>query len=73
MQREEPDQFAAAVDLEALLNRRRAELGRDPVYLTRFGRPLGEVFAHRQGVLFGDSTAEASADLDACESGYCMT
>ena len=70
LQREEPALFARACDLEALLNERRRALGRDPVYLTRFGRPLAEVFAHQQGVLFGSSLG---ADLDTCESGFCMT
>jgi hypothetical protein len=70
MQREEPELFAQACDLEALLIARRRELGRDPVYLTRFGRPLGEVFAARQGVPF---EPDGAPGLDACESGYCMT
>ena len=70
LQREEPELFARACDLEARLLARRRELGRDPVYLTRFGRPLGEVFAHQQGVLF---TPDDGPDLDTCEAGYCMT
>jgi hypothetical protein len=70
MQREEPELFTRACQLEALLLARRRELGRDPVYLTRFGRPLDEVFAHQQGVLFD---RHDGPDLDACESGYCMT
>ncbi len=70
MQRQEPELFARACDLEAQLIARRRELGRDPVYLTRFGRPLGEVFANRQGVLFDP---DPTAELDTCESGYCMT
>lgn len=41
-----------------------------PVYLTRFGRPLGEVFANRQGVLF---TPDDSTGLEVCEAGYCIT
>jgi hypothetical protein len=71
MQREDPELFAQACELEAQLIARRRELGRDPVYLTRFGRPLGEVFAHRQGVLF--TTDHEGPDLEVCESGYCMT
>jgi hypothetical protein len=70
MQRQEPELFARACDLEAQLIARRRELGRDPVYLSRFGRPLGEVFAARQGVLFDP---DPTVELDACESGYCMT
>jgi acetyl esterase/lipase len=71
MQRQEPELFARACDLEAQLIARRRELARDPVYLTRFGRPLGEVFANRQGVLFDPEPSKP--DLEACESGFCMT
>jgi hypothetical protein len=69
MKRAEPELFARACDLEAQLIARRRALGRDPVYLSRFGRPLGEAFAADQGVLFDPNP---SADLDACEAGYCM-
>lgn len=40
---DEPDLFARSCQLEDLLNTRRATLGKDPVYLTRFGAPLAEV------------------------------
>lgn len=65
MRVEEPELFERAADLEALLNERRAMLGKDPVWLTRFRKPLREAIGH-QGML----------DLeigDACESGYCLT
>ena len=68
---EEPELFAWSVGLEELLNARRHELSRDPVYLTRFGVPLDQAFADEQLSLWegpGDG-----ADLDACESGCCMT
>lgn len=45
MARDEPDLFEKACDLEDTLNRRRADLGKDSVYLTRFGRPLRRVIA----------------------------
>ena len=70
MQRQEPELFAQACDLEALLIARRRQLGRDPVYLTRFGRPLAEAIpeaAGEQPALFD------GPDFDNCESGYCMT
>jgi hypothetical protein len=70
MRRAEPRLFVHACDLEAQLIARRRALGRDPVYLSRFGRPLGEAFAADQGVLFDP---DATADLDACEAGYCMS
>jgi len=70
MRRAEPELFARACDLEAQLLARRRALGRDPVYLSRFGRPLGEVFAADQGVLFDP---DPTLDLATCEAGYCMT
>ena len=59
----EPDLFARAVQLEATLNERRAILGRDPAYLTRYGRPLLEAIP---------TTPEEEDDGD-CDSGWCMT
>ncbi len=70
MRRQEPELFARAAQVEALLLERRARLGRDPVYLTRFGRPLAEAIpeaAGEQPALFD------GPDFDNCESGYCMT
>lgn len=64
--RQEPELFAKAVELEEALNRRRDVLGKDHVYLTRYGRPLADVVADRsaQGTLDG---------MDGCDSGHCMT
>jgi hypothetical protein len=49
--------------LEARLIASRRKLGKDPVYLIRFGRPLGQVFAHRQGVLL-PAGVDAGMELD---------
>lgn len=65
MQREEPDLFAASAALEQKLIDRRARLGKDPVYLTRYARPLLEAIGPVQEALFEDD--------DNCESGFCMT
>jgi len=67
-QREErPDLFAKSVALEALLNQRRAMLGKDPMWLTRKLVPLDQATSpHRQLPMFTDDAE------DACESGYCM-
>lgn len=46
MRRDEPDLFERA--MQDTLNHRRAELGRDPVYLTRFARPLLDAIAADQ-------------------------
>ena len=62
---DEPDLFARSCELEDLLNRRRAALGRDPVYLTRFGAPLAQVIGTAQERLFDHDPG--------CDSGWCMT
>jgi hypothetical protein len=54
MARTEPELFDKAVLLEDTLNERRDQLGKDRVYLTRFGRRLGDVFANVQGAMFDD-------------------
>lgn len=51
MARDEPDLFATSADLEDLLNERRRLLGKDAVYLTRFARPLRDVFSNVQQAL----------------------
>jgi hypothetical protein len=68
MRRDEPELFWKAADLEATLIARRATLGKDPVYLTRFAKPLPEAIAEAQDMLpiFG-------ADMDTCDEGYCWT
>jgi hypothetical protein len=68
MRRSEPDLFARACDLEDLLNGRRAALGRDPVYLTRYGRPLAEAIPAGVDVLPFPDDGDGS-----CDSGWCMT
>lgn len=57
--------FARSCELEDLLNRRMAALGRDPVYLTRFGAPLAQVIGTAQERLFDHDPG--------CDSGWCMT
>jgi hypothetical protein len=64
MRQQEPAQFWKAAELEAFINARRAQLGRDPVFFTARGKPLplaiGEV---EQPALFED---------EVCDSGYCF-
>jgi hypothetical protein len=68
MRRDRPRLFNRAIELEDLLNERRDALGKDPVYLTRFGRPLSSLRA-AQPLLPGlDST-----DDDPCDNGACFT
>lgn len=65
---EEPVLFAMACDLEQQLIERRASLGKDPVYFTRFGKPLGKAIP--DGV---DAMFPSDGDTGSCETGYCFT
>ncbi|MFJ3501308.1 phosphoadenosine phosphosulfate reductase [Streptomyces sp. NPDC090135] len=67
MRRSEPELFEKACQLEALLNRRRDELGKDHVYLTRFARPL------REAIPDGVDTLPFDEFDTGCDSGWCMT
>lgn len=75
LRRTEPVLFAQACDLEAQLIARRASMTdqngkpKDPVYLTRFARPLAEAIPDGVDTLF-DLDDESDG---ACDSGYCFT
>ncbi|MEV4323113.1 phosphoadenosine phosphosulfate reductase [Microbispora rosea] len=62
----EPELFAKSVELEAVLNEKRAMLGRDAAYLTRYGIPLSEAI---------QTVAPPSVEIldPGCDSGWCMT
>lgn len=66
--RNEPELFEKSCQLEELINRRQADAGKPPVYLTRFGKPLREAIP--DGV---DLLPLADDDDGACDSGYCFT
>ena len=68
MRRSEPEQFEKACQLEDLLNRRRDALGKDHVYLTRFGKPLRQAIPDGVDTLFGIDDGDGL-----CDSGWCMT
>jgi hypothetical protein len=67
LHRDRPDLFDRAVELEDTLNERRTTLGKDPVFLTRFGIPLRDAIDTDQELL-----PLAGAD-GACDSGWCFT
>lgn len=83
MRRDRPALFQRAAALETLLNQRRTELGRDPVFLTRFNRPLPDAVAVEQDPLPGldhpDQPTNASGDVESpeddatCDNGACWT
>lgn len=62
--RTEPELFAKSEELEAFINTRRAALGRDDVYLTRYGIPLGAAI---------QNPPSDNHDDGDCDSGWCMT
>lgn len=66
--RDRPDLFDKSVALEETLNARRTTLGKDPVFLTRFGIPLREAIDTEQPLLPGMDDSDAQ-----CDSGYCWT
>ncbi len=69
MRAEEPELFNRACHLEDTLNARRAVLGKDPVYLTRFNTPLRRVIDPGVQLLpFDTEDGDGS-----CDSGWCMT
>lgn len=69
MRRDEPELFEQAAQLEEYMNDRNEARGRQPVYLTRFLKPLREAVQEAQTSLFGhDGPGE-----DGCDSGYCWT
>lgn len=64
--REHPELFEKSVHLEDTLNERRRMLGKDEVYLTRFGVPLREAINTTDELL-------PLADDGSCNSGWCFT
>ena len=65
MKREEPEQFQRAVELERLLNERRARLGRDEIYLHASAQPLEHAVGDQYAFEFDES------DMP-CDTGYCF-
>jgi hypothetical protein len=68
MRRDEPDLFAKAQHLEDTLNDRRDVLGKDHVYLTRFGRRLSDAIGVAQDELDFDTDIGESG----CDEGVCF-
>jgi hypothetical protein len=61
----EPELFAKSIQLEAMLNEKRAMLGRDAAYLTRYGTPLNYAIP--------GASQEPEVPDPGCDSGWCMT
>lgn len=70
MRRDRPDLFDRACDLEDLLNARRDALGKDHVYLTRFGIPLRRAVPNAPDLLPLEWDDPHNGE---CDSGWCFT
>lgn len=70
MRRDRPALFAKSCGLEDLLNARRTELGKDPVWLTRFNRPLALLPAAQNHIPGLDDEDLHEAE---CDNGVCFT
>lgn len=66
--RDEPELFLKSARLEETINERRAAIGRDPAYLTRYGRPLTEAIPAEEPSVSPEDDGDGS-----CDSGWCMT
>lgn len=69
MRRDNPELFARSQLLEDTLNDRRAMLGKDPVWLTRFNKRLSDAIAEAQQPLWTDGEFNDGQ----CDEGYCWT
>jgi hypothetical protein len=70
--RDRPDLFARACALEDLLNDRRRNLGKDPVWLTRFNKPLATAIGRAQDTLPGLDQGDDEMEYT-CDNGACFT
>ena len=72
MRRERPELFAKVAELELHLNQKRAEIGKDAVYISGVGSrkslPIDQAIPDQLGLF-----PEWIDEQDGCESGYCMT
>ncbi len=68
MRRQEPDLFEKAAQLEDTLNERRVVLLKDPVFLTRFNKPLRDAIADNVDTLPGFEDGDGE-----CDNGVCFT
>lgn len=67
LKNDRPDLFQKSVELEQLLNERRAALGKDSVWMSSRLIPLDQAIGGDMSNMFTEE------EDDACESGFCLT
>lgn len=72
MRRDDPELFQRAAELETLVNVKRDDMGKDHVYLTRFGMPLADAVPVAQEPLFQLPEFQDMDNDGACDEGYCF-
>lgn len=72
MRAEHPELFQKAVDLEVVLNRKRAALGKDNIFLSYKCKPLDQAIPEQAIAVPPLQYQLPLFEEDACESGYCM-
>ena len=70
LRRERPDLFERAAEMESTLNERRARLGKDRVWLTRFAAPLRDAIGEPEALLPFQGEDDSRGQ---CDSGWCWT
>jgi hypothetical protein len=68
MRQERPDLFERVIQLEEMLNAKRATIGKDQVFISGRCKPLSVAIPDQLGLF-----PEWIDEQDGCESGYCMT
>lgn len=67
MREKDPERFDRACEVEDTINNHLARKGKRPVYLTRLGRPLSDLFKG------GDQLPLFDTDDEGCDNGWCAT
>lgn len=69
MRRDTPELFDRACAIEAAINAKRATQGGEPMYLTRFGKPLRDAIGPAQDML---PIFDSGMDDGECDEGVCF-
>ncbi|MFJ4697345.1 phosphoadenosine phosphosulfate reductase [Streptomyces sp. NPDC088768] len=67
MQQQDPERFSRACEVEEAINMHLASKNKPPVFLTRTGRPLRDLFKAGTQISLFDT------DDEGCDSGWCWT